>query len=147
MSRATAERTSVERGAFLALLKVAGELEREVVELLKARDLSVTQYNVLRILRGASESGATCGEVGSQLIRHDPDVTRLLDRLERNGLIARARDERDRRVVRTRITAAGLALLAELDGPVDELHHRQLGHMSGDSLSSLQELLVNVRRR
>ena len=106
------------------------ELERESVELLKTADLSPAQYNVLRILRGAGPEGATCGDVTSKLVKHDPDVTRLLDRLERRELIVRTREVSDRRVVRTRITKAGLALLAELDDPVDALHERQLGHLS-----------------
>jgi DNA-binding MarR family transcriptional regulator len=134
-------RTDLERRAYLALLKVAGELEREVVELLKTRDLSLAQYNVLRILRGAGGDGATCGQVGGQLIKHDPDVTRLVDRLIRAGLVERARDTRDRRVVRTSITEAGLKLLAELDDPMDALHRRQLGHMNESALESLQQLL------
>jgi len=134
-------RTDLERQAYIALLKVAGELEREVVELLKTRDLSLAQYNVLRILRGAGGDGATCGQVGGQLIKHDPDVTRLVDRLIRAGLVERARDTRDRRVVRTSITEAGLKVLAELDDPMDALHRRQLGHMSESALESLQQLL------
>jgi DNA-binding MarR family transcriptional regulator len=134
-------RTDLERQTYIALLKVAGELEREVVELLKARDLSLAQYNVLRILRGAGGDGATCGQVGGQLIKHDPDVTRLVDRLIRAGLVERARDTRDRRVVRTSITKAGLKVLAELDEPMDALHRRQLGHMSESALESLKQLL------
>ena len=136
---------AIERDTFVALLKVAGELERQSVELLKEHDLSVTQYNVLRILRGAGADGATCGEIASRLIKHDPDVTRLLDRLERRSLVERARDVADRRVVRTRITATGLAILAELDEPVDELHRRQFGHMSQDALKALVHLLGEAK--
>jgi DNA-binding MarR family transcriptional regulator len=134
-------RTDLERQTYIALLKVAGELEREVVELLKTQGLSLAQYNVLRILRGAGGDGATCGQVGGRLIKHDPDVTRLVDRLIRAGLVERARDTRDRRVVRTSITEAGLKVLAELDDPMDALHRRQLGHMSESALESLQQLL------
>ena len=134
-------RTDLERQTYIALLQVAGELEREVVELLKTRGLSLAQYNVLRILRGAGRDGATCSQVGGQLIKHDPDVTRLVDRLIRAGLVERARDTRDRRVVRTSITEAGLKVLAELDDPMDALHRRQLGHMSESALQSLQQLL------
>jgi DNA-binding MarR family transcriptional regulator len=134
-------RTDLERQTYIALLKVAGELEREVVELLKTQGLSLAQYNVLRILRGAGGDGATCSQVGGRLIKHDPDVTRLVDRLIRAGLVERARDTRDRRVVRTSITEAGLKVLAELDDPMDALHRRQLGHMSESALESLQQLL------
>ncbi len=140
-----AGRPAIERDAFLAVLKAARDLERTSAELLKAHDLSLAQYNVLRILRGAGEAGSTCGQIGSQLIKHDPDVTRLLDRLERSGLIERARDARDRRVVRTRITRAGLAVLSDLDKPVEELHRRQFGHMSQASLEALGRLLDQAR--
>lgn len=130
---------------FRAVVGTAGHLERGFAELFKAHDLSLTQYNVLRILRGSGPDGATCGDVGENLIQHDPDVTRLLDRLDRRGLIERARDTKDRRVVRTRITKAGLALLAELDGPVDEVHEKQLGHLSEARLVELSALLDVVR--
>ncbi|HSF99852.1 MAG TPA: MarR family transcriptional regulator [Vicinamibacterales bacterium] len=136
---------AIERDTFVALLKVAGELERQSAELLKQHDLSVTQYNVLRILRGTGADGATCGEIASRLIKHDPDVTRLLDRLERRGLVERARDAADRRVVRTRITGTGMEILGELDKPVDELHRRQFGHMGQDALKSLVELLNEAK--
>jgi DNA-binding MarR family transcriptional regulator len=131
--------------AFRAALKTAGHLERGFAELFKAHDLSLTQYNVLRILRGSGPDGATCGDVGDNLIQHDPDVTRLLDRLDRRGLIERGRDTKDRRVVRTRITKAGLALLADLDGPVDDVHERQLGHLSEERLAELTAILDAVR--
>lgn len=131
--------------AFLAVVTTAEELQRGLAELFKAHDLSSTQYNVLRILRGAGPDGATCGDVAGRLIQHDPDVTRLLDRLDRRGLIDRTRDTKDRRIVRTRITKAGLALLADLDAPVDELHDKQLGHMSEARLGELSALLDVVR--
>ena len=134
-------RTNLTRDTFLALLKTAGDLERQVAELLRERDLSVTQYNVLRILRGSGDTGATCGQIGERLIKHDPDVTRLLDRLERAALVERTRDPEDRRVVRTSITRAGLALLGDLEAPIDELHRRQMGHMSDEALDSLCRLL------
>ena len=133
--------------AFRAVVKTAGHLERGFAELFKAHDLSLTQYNVLRILRGSGPEGATCGDVGENLIQHDPDVTRLLDRLDRRGLIERGRDTKDRRVVRTRITKAGLALLADLDGPVDEVHETQLGHLSEERLAELTAILDEMRDR
>jgi len=131
--------------AYAAIVQTSEHLQRGFAELFKAHDLSLTQYNVLRILRGAGPEGATCGHVAGHLIQHDPDVTRLLDRLDRRGLIARGRDTKDRRVVRTRITDAGLALLAELDAPVDALHKRQLGHVSEARLDTLAETLAAVR--
>lgn len=129
------------------MLQVVTEHDRDLVELLKPSDLSPAQYNVLRILRGAGPTGATCGDVTGRLVKHDPDVTRLLDRLERRALTVRSRDASDRRVVRTRITKAGLKLLAELDEPVDALHERQLGHMDERELAELRALLALVRAR
>src|SRR5215469_2382140 len=103
-------------------------LSRSMIHVLKAEDLSATQYNVLRILRGAPE-GLTCGEIANRMITRDPDITRLLDRLEKRHLISRRRGAKDRRMVLTRITPEGLALLARLDRPVQEAHRQQLGHL------------------
>jgi DNA-binding MarR family transcriptional regulator len=133
--------------ALISLVEAAGQLERGVVDLLKSADLTAAQFNVLRILRGVGPDGATCGQVGERLIRHDPDVTRLLDRLDRRGLIARGRDAADRRIVRTRITRKGLALIARLDAPVDALHERQFGHLSERQLSDLRDLVETLRAR
>lgn len=140
-------RTVAQVDAYLALITTAERFEREVVELLKGAGLSPSQYNILRILRGAGDAGLACGQVGGRLVRHDPDVTRLMDRLEKRGLIARAREQQDRRVVRTRITPDGLELLATLDAPVDDLHERQLGHMSERRLGDLKTLLVEAGTR
>jgi DNA-binding MarR family transcriptional regulator len=126
--------------AHIALLKVASHMANEFSAVMKPVDLSLSQYNVLRILRGAGPEGATCGEVIERMIQRDPDVTRLLDRLERRGLIERSRDTRDRRIVRTCITETGLSLLASLDRPVDDLHHRHLGRLSDRRLAELREL-------
>jgi DNA-binding MarR family transcriptional regulator len=133
--------------AYAAVLKAAEDLQRGFVELLKTHDLSPSQYNVLRVLRGAGPAGLTCGEVGDRLVRHDPDITRLVDRLERRGLVERTRERADRRVVRTHITKAGLVLLAELDAPVDALHDRQLGHLSAKRLHQLSALLQEATMR
>jgi len=107
-------------------------------------DLSGTQYNVLRILRGSPE-GLPCGEVGSRMITRDPDVTRLLDRLEKRRLITRCRETKDRRMVMARITPEGLKLLTRLDEPVEELHCKQLGHMGKNRLLALADLLAVAR--
>ena len=139
------DRTKQQVALHVAMSQAVDELRRQFNELLKDEDLSWPQYNVLRILRGAGPAGATCGEVGDKLIQHDPDVTRLTDRLERRGLIARGRDTLDRRVVRTRITAAGLAMLARLDPRVDELHEQQLGHLSDAQVAALTETMERVR--
>src|SRR5690242_4320539 len=95
---------SQEIEAVLNIVRTADQIHRKVAELLKPGGLSGTQYNVLRILRGAGPDGASCREIGERLVTHDPDITRLLDRMERNGWVIRARGEADRRVVSTRIT-------------------------------------------
>src|SRR6266852_170453 len=137
---------STEEAAFLELLRTTDMLSRGIVQVLKAEDLSATQYNVLRILRGAPE-GLTCGEIANRMITRDPDITRLLDRLEKRGLIARCRETKDRRMVLTRITPEGLKLLAGLDEPVQEGHRKQLGHLGRQRLRELMELLQEARSR
>jgi DNA-binding MarR family transcriptional regulator len=132
--------------AFLDLLRTTDMLSRGLVEILKAEDLSSTQYNVLRILRGAPE-GLPCGEIASRMITRDPDITRLLDRMEKRGLISRCRETKDRRLVMARITPEGLKLLGRLDEPVEEGHRRQLGHLGRDRLRALTELLQVARSK
>src|SRR5207302_9015169 len=104
-------RGTPEEAAFLDLLRTCDLLSRGPAQLLKTEDLSPTQYNVLRILRGAP-GGLPCGEIAGRMITRDPDVTRLLDRLAKRGLIARRRETKDRRVVLTKITPEGLEVLA-----------------------------------
>src|SRR5215470_14466108 len=108
---------SREEDAFIDLLRTCDLLSRGLAHLLKSEDISATQYNVLRILRG-SPQGLPCGEIASRMITRDPDVTRLLDRLEKRVLISRSRDAKDRRTVVTRITPDGLKLLDRLDEPI-----------------------------
>lgn len=134
-----------EEAAFLELLRTTDLLARGLFHILRTEELSPTQYNVLRILRGAPE-GLTCGEIGERMITRDPDVTRLLDRLEKRGLVARCRETRDRRTVLTRITPPGLEVLARLDRPVREGHRQQLGHLGRRRLETLTELLRICRR-
>src|SRR5271157_2893757 len=107
---------SREQEAYLSLLRTADALQSSVEARLKEFGLTGTQYNALRILRGAGAEGLACSEVGERMITRDPDITRLLDRLQKLGLVERARGKRDRRVVYGKITAAGLKLLRELDG-------------------------------
>jgi DNA-binding MarR family transcriptional regulator len=135
----------LEARVFVSLMRAADALSRGAEALLKPYSLSGTQYNILRILRGAGESGLACREVGCRLITRDPDITRLLDRMESRGLIARARETQDRRVVKTRITAEGLRLLAELDQPVRELHRRQWRQFPAKQLRQLSNLLDRAR--
>jgi DNA-binding MarR family transcriptional regulator len=132
---------------FVALLQAADTLGQQAEQLLKAAGLTGAQYNVLRILRGAEPEGLACSAIGDRMISHDPDMTRLLDRLEKRGLITRERQTDDRRVVKTRITPQALSLLKTLDQPVHDLHKRQFRHMSVARLKILSDLLEEVRVR
>ncbi|MFZ0538993.1 MAG: MarR family transcriptional regulator [Candidatus Sulfotelmatobacter sp.] len=131
---------SSEEVVFLELLRTTDMLSRGLVQVLKVEDVSSTQYNVLRILRGAPQ-GLPCGEIASRMITRDPDVTRLLDRLEKRELISRCRETEDRRTVRARIAPEGLRLLARLDEPVLAAHRKQLGHLGRQRLQALAGLL------
>jgi DNA-binding MarR family transcriptional regulator len=137
--------TSPEEAAYACLLQTADVLARGVEKLLKTADISRTQYNVLRILRGALP-GLPCREIADRMITRDPDITRLLDRLEKSGLITRCRENKDRRVVLTRITDEGLRLLERLDAPVMELHQKQLRHLGRERLPALVALLELARQ-
>ena len=136
---------SLEQEALLSVERTAAVLGHGTAEAFKAHGITPTQYNVLRILRGAGPEGLCRNEVRDRLIAQVPDVTRLLDRLEEMRLIERERDTDDRRLVKTRITREGLHLLKRLDGPIAGLHARQLGHMSDAQLRALIELLALAR--
>jgi len=138
--RAARPKSCPEESVFVELLRIADRLSRAPAQMLKEHDLSPNQYNILRILRGAPD-GLLCGEIAARMITRDPDITRLLDRLEARGLIARSRPDQDRRRVLTRIAAEGLALLNRLDGPICEIHRRQLGHLGRKRLTDLGHLL------
>lgn len=132
--------------AFLELLRTADVLVQGLAATLKPHGQSLNQYNVLRILRGAEPGGLPCGQIAERMLTRDPDMTRLLDRLEDRGLVGRCRERDDRRVVLTRITGPGLKVLAELDEPVRKKHEEQLGHLSDAKLRTLIELLETARR-
>ena len=135
----------VENRVFVALLETADALGQQAEQLLKAAGLTGAQYNVLRILRGAEPEGLPCRGISDRMISHDPDMTRLLDRMEKRGLITRERQTDDRRVVKTRITPQALSLLKPLDQPVHDLHKRQFRHMPVLRLKTLGALLEEVR--
>jgi DNA-binding MarR family transcriptional regulator len=136
--------SSLETRVFVALLIAADRLSQQAEQLIKEHSLTGTQYNVLRILRGAEPAGLPCKGIGDRMISHDPDMTRLLDRMEKRGLITRERQVNDRRVVRTRITADGLAILKKLDAPVLELHRRQFRSLATARLKNLATALEEV---
>lgn len=136
---------SLEEEVILNIARTYAVLDHAVAQVLKPHGITPTQYNVLRILRGAGPIGLCRNEVGERLIRPVPDVTRLLDRMEEMGLITRRRDESDRRFVTTVITDQGLALLAELDAPILEFHRVRLAHLTESQMRAAIELLEGVR--
>ena len=137
--------TSREQEAYLSLLRTADLLQAQVEARLKEFGLTGTQYNALRILRGAGAEGLPCREIGERMITHDPDITRLLNRLEDRGFVERTRARHDRRVIYGKITAAGLKLLRELDRPVEKHGREMLRHVGQERLKQLIELLELVR--
>jgi DNA-binding MarR family transcriptional regulator len=136
---------SIEEEAMLNIVRTAEVLQRAISDFLGGFGLSPVQYNVLRILRGAGPAGATCSQIGKRMLTHDPDITRLLDRLETRGLIARARDGADRRAVITRITEAGLTLIGGIDPPLRKLYRTRLRKFSREELAGLTARLEQVR--
>jgi DNA-binding MarR family transcriptional regulator len=135
----------LEEEATLNIVRTADVLMLALGDVLKPHLLSATQYNVLRILRGAGDAGASCKDIGNRLVARDPDITRLMDRLEQRGLVSRDRAKQDRRVVAHRLTVAGLELTNELDRPIEALHRKTLGHMKAGKLRDLVGLLEQVR--
>ena len=127
------------------LMRTAATLEHAFEDALKPFGVTATQYNVLRILKGAGEDGLCRNDIKGRMITPVPDATRLLDRLEARGYVERRRDEGDRRFVTARISAAGIDLLDQMAGPVAELHDAQLGHMSTMELRQLSGLLERAR--
>jgi len=137
---------SLEAEAYLNVLRTSTQLLAEFVELLRPYEITQPQYNVLRILRGAGDGGLPSGEIGDRMVNRDPDMTRLLDRMEARGLVSRQRGPADRRVVTARLTDEGRRVVDALDGPVQAMHARQLGHLAEDELRTLIALLERVRR-
>jgi DNA-binding MarR family transcriptional regulator len=137
--------TSLAQEAHLNVARTAAVLEEGIERVLKPHGVSGTQYNVLRILRGAGAAGLCRNEIRDRLLTRMPDVTRLLDRMEEAGLVTRARDVADRRLVTTQLTAKGRALVDSLDMPVAEEHARSLGHLGEERLRTLVRLLTLAR--
>jgi len=125
-------------------LRAADRLERRAAELFKQYNLTPTQYNALRILRGGGPKGLPCSHIGDRMISRDPDITRLLDRLKRRGLISRRRGQSDRRIIRIFITPVGLELLARMDRPIEKFHLRALRDVSKYDLRGLIDVLEKL---
>jgi DNA-binding MarR family transcriptional regulator len=136
-----------EEELFLSLIHTADMLGRKVSGILKEQNLSTAQYNVLRILRGAGQDGLPCGEISLRMVTRDPDITRLLDRLEHRKLVERARSSGDRRVVSTCITSGGMELLQSLDQVVVNIHKEQFKFLSSPEVQELLKQLTRIRER
>ena len=136
---------SLEQEALLSLERTAAVLLHRLADTFKEHGITAAQYNVLRILRGAGAEGLCRNDISARLVAQVPDVTRLIDRLVESGLVERERNGADRRMVTTRITKDGLALLAQLDLPVADAHRRQFAHMSASQLRMLIDLLAIAR--
>ena len=136
---------SLQEEVVLSMLRTADHLAVPMNDVLREAGLSLSQYNILRILRGAGEDGLPCGEITERMVRRDPDLTRLLDRMEARGLVARSRGTTDRRVVRATIANEGRRLLDSLDEPIRKATRQRLAHMSAAKLNELCELLEETR--
>jgi len=136
---------SREEEAFLNLGRTWEFLLSRVAELIKEHQLTATQYNMLRILRGAGAEGATCSQATDRMLTPDPDITRLLDRMETQGLIRRDRSKEDRRVVIARITDRGLEVANRIDAPLHHLLQRYLGRVGRRRLTELIDTLEALR--
>jgi DNA-binding MarR family transcriptional regulator len=135
----------LEEEAALNLIRTADLLSLRFADVLKPYAISGTQYNVLRILRGAGPEGASCKDIGNRMVTRDPDITRMMDRLESRGLITRGRAKEDRRIVTHMLTRDGMDLVNALDGPIEKANKEALGHMSRAKLRELIAILEELR--
>jgi DNA-binding MarR family transcriptional regulator len=137
--------SSLEQEVYLELVHTSEVATRWVIEALRASDLTAPQFNVLRILKGAGDAGHPCGQIAERMVNHDPDLTRLLDRLEARGLVEKSRDTKDRRVVNARITEAGLDAVARASEDVTDRLRNAMGPMGAPQLEQLADLLESLR--
>jgi DNA-binding MarR family transcriptional regulator len=136
-----------EQEAWLTLIRTVSFLSEPIEKVFRDLNLSESSYNALRILRGSGHAGRACNEIGRDMVTRVPDVTRLVDRLEKQGLVTRTREVEDRRVVTVRITDKGLSLLTRLDEPLRDLHKHQFAALNRAEISELTRLLEKIRSR
>lgn len=139
--------TSLEQEAQLNIVRTGAILLDDVEQRLRPYGITATQYNVLRILRGSEPGGLCRNELRDRMITRMPDMTRLLDRMEDAGLVVRSREDEDRRMVRSRISATGLKLLSDLDDVVFHEHKRRFEHLDAEQIRTLIELLTLIRQK
>ena len=136
---------SVQEELFLNLSRTASALGHSVEQHLRPYGLSPTQYNVLRILRGAGPDGLCQADIGDRLVAQVPDVPRILDRMEKAGWVRRERGTEDRRVVLASLTEPGAAVLRELDAPLAQMMAGMFVSMTSEDMQRLNDLLVAAR--
>ena len=136
---------SLREEAVLNIARTEAVVREQLERVLAPRGLSMTQYNVLRILRGAGPEGLCRNEIGQRLISRMPDVSRLLDRMESSALVSRVRSTEDRRLVNTTLTKRGRTLVDELDAVIAGAQEQHLGHMTKAQLRTLIDLLSLAR--
>jgi len=136
---------SLEEESLLNIVRTADVLLQSLTILMKPYQLSPTQYNVLRILRGAGSQGVSCKDIAARLVARDPDITRLMDRLEQRGLIVRDRSKEDRRIVTHRLTPAGSDLVTELQRPLEAANKRLTKGIGPGELRQLVDVLEQLR--
>ncbi len=135
-----------EQEASLNLARTHTLISHEFTRLFKEHGISDPQYNALRIVAAAGRDGVLSETIGARMVAHDPDTTRLVDRLVKVGLVERNRATGDRRCVHVSITPEGRRMLRRMRKKVDDLHRQQLGHLSRGQLQQLSRLLFLVRR-
>jgi DNA-binding MarR family transcriptional regulator len=136
---------TLQHEAYLSVVRTSSTLMDRVEDLLKPHGITATQYNVLRILRGAGQGGLCRNDLRDRMLTRMPDMTRLLDRMEEAGLVKRSREQDDRRMVLTQITPRGREMLGELERPLTQLHREQLSRLTDEQLRTLIDLLTLVR--
>jgi DNA-binding MarR family transcriptional regulator len=136
---------SIEVEVGVQVQRTAQVISRWLAEALKPIGLTAPQFNVLRILRGARPDGLPCGRIAERMVTHDPDLTRLLDRLEAAGLVEKSRDTRDRRQITARITEAGLEVVEKASQAVSQKLREALGPVGPRNLVTLANLLERAR--
>jgi DNA-binding MarR family transcriptional regulator len=134
-----------EQEAYLNLVRTHALLSDEVAELFKQHHLSQPLYNVLKVVARMGSAGMPSQSIAQYMVARDPDITRLVDRLQKDGSIERERDEQDRRIVRVRVTPSGLDAIEKLDPLIWKLHQQQLGHLDQEQIELLNQLLVSAR--
>jgi len=139
--------TSLQHAAQLSVIRTGAMLQDDFERMLAPYGLGGAQFNVLRILRGAGTGGLCRNELRDRMLTRMPDMTRLLDRMERSGLVVRTRKDEDRRMVTTRLTREGRQLIDSIDADAAREQKRRFRSLSDTQLHALIDLLQAVQRQ